>query len=61
MRVYDIFNCAILFVFVCISVYIYASTSLKIGVFTFLVYYLAWEMMMRKPQAFIPIDEEDQR
>lgn len=61
MRVYDIFNCVILFAFVSISIYVYTATSLKIGVFTFIIYYLVWELMMRKPQVFMPYEKDDQQ
>ena len=61
MRVYDVLNCAILFVFIAIALYVYIATSLKIGLFTMLIYYVVWEMMMRKPEVFLPTQDEDHR
>ncbi len=61
MRVHDVLNCAILFVFIAIALYVYTATSLKIGLFTMLIYYVVWEMMMRKPEVFLPTQDEDHR
>ena len=61
MRIHDVLNCAILVVFVGLALYIYSATSLKVGLLTMLVYYVVWEMMMRKPEIFLPAEDEDHR
>ena len=59
MRPFFILITAILAVFIVISAYVYMGSGLFAGLFTFTIYYLAWELTIWRLRAILQSDHPE--